>query len=94
MIESEAKRFLQSFFKGDRFTDKSKQYINFSTKVGRLTEAEFDKLIAKEYVRLRIKKTVDSFYEINPTFQESVRRLITNSYVDSRMKSFFTYLKG
>jgi hypothetical protein len=93
LVESEAKKFLRSFFTGDRFTDNNKQHIRFSTKVVGLSEARFDRLIAGGYICIKVIKVVDRFYEINPAFKKSVRMLLTNNLPDAQMRKFIQFIQ-
>ena len=93
MVQSEANRFLHSFFRGDRFIDNKKAHIRFSTKVPGLAPEKFDRLIANEYICLVREKTIASFYEISTHFKPSVRKLLTDGYPDAKMKQFLTFIR-
>lgn len=94
MVETDAKKFLHSFFKGDRFTDNNKSHIKFSKKVPGLADKKFDRVISAGYVTLKREKEVDRFYEISDSFKPSVRKLLTDNYTDSTMRKFFAFLRG
>jgi hypothetical protein len=94
MVEAEARKFLHSFFKGDRFTDNKKAHIKFSTKVPGLADKKFDRIVSAGYVTLKREKEIDNFYEIADGFRPSVRRLLTDNYTDSTMRKFFAFLRG
>lgn len=94
LIEDAARKFLHSFFRGDRFKDNNKAHIRFSTRVHGLADNKFDRLIAAGYITVKRKKEVDTFYEIADTFQPSVRKLLVDNYPDSSMRKFFVFLRG
>ena len=94
LVESEARKFLHSFFKGDRFTDNNMAHIKFSTKVPGLAEKKFDRIISAGYITLKLKKEVDKFYEVDESFRPSVRKLLVDNYPNSTMRKFFAFLRG
>jgi hypothetical protein len=94
LVEIEARKFLHSFFKGDRFIDNNKTHIRFSARVPGLSEKKFDKLIANGYIHLKAKKEVDRFYEIDEQFKQSVRKLLADNYTDSRMRKFYAFIRN
>lgn len=94
LVESAARKFLHSFFKGDRFTDNNKAHIKFSTRVPGLADNKFDRLIGAGYLTVKREKAVDTFYEIADNFRPSVRKLLTDNYPDSNMRKFFAFLRG
>jgi hypothetical protein len=94
LVESEVRKFLHSFFKGDRFTDNNKAHIKFSIRVPGLADNKFDRLIGAGYITVKREKRVDTFYEIADSFRPSVRRLLTDNYPDSCMRKFFAFLRG
>ena len=94
IIESEAKKFLHCFFKGDRFIDNRKIHIKFSGKIPGLADNKFDRLIIEKYIIVKRVKEIDTFYEIADNFKPSVRRLLTDNYPDALMKRFFAYIRG
>ena len=94
LVEIAARKFLHSFFKGDRFIDNNKAHIKFSTRVPGLADNKFDRLIGAGYIAVKREKEVDTFYEIAQTFRPSVRRLLTDNYPDSSMRKFFAFLHG
>jgi hypothetical protein len=94
LVELETRKFLHSFFKGDRFADNSKGHIRFSTKVPGLAEKRFDRILNAGYVSLKREKEVDNFYEISESFRPSVRKLLTDNYTDAAMRKFFAFLRG
>ncbi|MFZ5773665.1 MAG: hypothetical protein ACOY4W_19765 [Thermodesulfobacteriota bacterium] len=94
VIETEARKFLHSFFKGDRFTDNNKAHIRFSTKVSGLAEKKFDRIISAGFITLKREKEVDRFYEVDVSFRTSVRKLLVDNYTDSTMRKFFAFLRG
>lgn len=94
LVEAEARKFLHSFFKGDRFTDNNMAHIRFSTKVPGLAEKKFDRIISAAYIALKCKKEIDTFYEVAGSFRPSVRKLLVDNYPDSTMRKFFVFLRG
>jgi hypothetical protein len=92
--EREARAFLNSFFKGDRFTDKSKQYIKFSTIVPGLSSKRFDKLVASGYISIKVEKTVGTFYVVSEHLLRSARRFLVDNLVDKKMLDFFEYIES
>ncbi len=94
LVEAEARKFLHSFFRGDRFTDNRKGLIRFSNKVPGLADNKFDRIIGAGYIGVKREKEVATFYEISESFRPSVRRLLTDNYTDSSMRKFFAFLRG
>ena len=94
LVEAEAKKFLHSFFKGDRFIDNRKRYVRFSTKVPGLADNKFDRVIAAGYLAVKCEKEIADFYEIDDKFKPSVRRLLTDNYTDAAMRKFFSFLRS
>lgn len=94
LVEIAARKFLHSFFKGDRFIDNNKVHIKFSTRVPGLADNKFNRLIAAGYITVKREKEVDTFYEIANSFRASVRRLLTDNYPDSSMRKFFAFLRS
>ena len=94
LVEAEARKFLHSFFKGDRFTDNNMAHIKFSTKVPGLAEKKFDRIISAGFISLKCKKEIDKFYEVDVSFRSSVRKLLVDNYPDSTMRKFFAFLRG
>lgn len=94
MVIAEVKKFLHSFFKGDRFIDNNRVHVRFSNKVPGLSDTKFDRLIANNYIQIKRVKEVDTFYEIAGAFQPSVRRLLTNNYPDAMMKEFLLFVRA
>lgn len=93
MIEDEAKRFLGSFFRGDRFRDNNKMHIRTSNKVAGLGPDKINKIISMGYLKISTEKCVDIFYEVSELFQPSVRRFLANNYIDSKMAEFLNFVK-
>ncbi|MCK9608008.1 MAG: TIR domain-containing protein [Methylomonas sp.] len=93
MIYYEVNRFLNSFFKGDRFVDNKMDYIKFSNKVPGLARQSFDRLVVNGYFKLTKEKTVANFYEVAPDFKASVRKFLTDGYPDGKMKKFITIVR-
>ncbi len=93
MVELDATKFLNSFFRGDRFRENNKVHIRFSNKVRGLAQDRFNRLLTNNYVSIKVEKEVDTFYEISQTFQESVRRFLVNNYADGQMRDFFSFIK-
>ncbi|WP_432258274.1 TIR domain-containing protein [Cupriavidus sp. TMH.W2] len=93
MVKAEAKRFLHSFFRGDRFIDNKASHIKFSNKVPGLASDKFDRLVASGWVVLVKEKTIARFYEISSDFKPSVRKYLVDGYPDARMKQFFSSLR-
>ncbi|MCG2583274.1 toll/interleukin-1 receptor domain-containing protein [Massilia sp. TS11] len=94
LLETEVRRFLHSFFKGDRFTDNKTEYIKFSNRVPGLSEKGFSKMVAEGFIEVKIHKEVATFYEIANGFRPSVRRLLADNYPDATMKKFFAFVRG
>lgn len=93
MVYAEVSRFLNSFFRGDRFIDNKRSYIKFSNKVPGLAPEKFDRLIAAGYFNLTKEKTVANFYEVAHDFKDSVRKFLTDGYPDGKVKKFVTQVR-
>ena len=93
MVQKEVTRFLNSFFRGDRFHENKKDYIKFSSKVPGLAPDKFDRLIVNGYFYLAKAKTVADFYEVATDFKASVRKFLMDGYPDSKMKKFIAQLR-
>lgn len=93
MIEDEARRFLGSFFRGDRFRDNNRIHIRTSNKVSGLSFERMNSIISAGYIRVSAEKNVDTFYEVAGHFQPSVRRFLDNNYLDSFMNEFLSLVK-
>lgn len=94
MIEVEAKKFLHSFFKGDRFIDNNCIHIRFSNKVSGIARSGINRLITNDYLQVKQKKEVDTFYEIVESFRPSVRRLLADNYIDVKMRAFLLFVRN
>lgn len=94
LVEVEAKKFLNSFFRGDRFRENRKSLINFSSQVSALSGEKFNRLISNGYISIKSEKAIDTFYEIEGAFKESVRRYLSNNYVDAKLRKFLEFLRG
>jgi hypothetical protein len=92
LIETEARKFLRSFFRGDRFVDTKPLHIKFSNKVAGLADNRFSRIVAEGYLRLKVEKEIAKFYEIDESFRPSVRKLLMDNYIDARMHRFFRFL--
>lgn len=93
LLESEAEKFLRSFYRGDRFEEKRRDYVRFSTRVPGLSPDKFDRLVANDYITIAKEKTIGTFYEVASHFQASVRRFLANGYVDGKLRQFFEFIK-
>lgn len=93
MILGEVKKFLNSFFKGDRFVDAKPQHIRFSSKINGLAQEKFNRLISKGYFIKSAEKTIATFYEISSDFQPSVRKFLADGYPDAKLKEFISTIK-
>lgn len=93
MIEDEARRFLGSFFRGDRFRDNNRTHIRTSNKVSGLSFEKINCIISAGYIRVSAEKNVDTFYEVSGHFQPSVRRFLNNNYLDAFMNEFLNIVK-
>lgn len=93
MVKKEVARFLNSFFRGDRFVENKRDYIKFSTKIPGLAPDKFDRLIASGFFYLTKAKTVADFYEVATDFKASVRKFLTDGYPDAKIKKFIAQLR-
>ncbi|MGP1676686.1 MAG: hypothetical protein ACTS6J_05950 [Burkholderiales bacterium] len=94
MVEEEAKKFLPSSFKGNRFIDNNLEHIRFSSKVPGLANNKFDRIIAHGYVDIKREKKIGAFYEIAESFRPSARHLLTDNYPDATMKRFLAFIRA
>lgn len=92
LVESEALIFLGSFFRNADLRDNNLAHIRFSNSVNGLLKEKFDKLISRDYISIKVEKTVSTFYEIHINFQESVKKFLNNNYKDRKMKEFLSYI--
>lgn len=93
MIQTEAVRFLHSFFRGDRFVDNKTAYIKFSSKVSGLAPDKFDRLIGQGFIVIAREKTIANFYAVNNDFKPSVRKLLADGYPDGKMRKFLNFIR-
>ncbi|BBH13273.1 TIR domain-containing protein [Chromobacterium haemolyticum] len=84
--------FLGSFRRGLFFRDQPKRYIRFSSKFPGLKEDSFHKLIANGYIDVFSEKEVDTFYCVNSSFEDSVRKLLNDGVRDGKMERFFQFV--
>ncbi|WP_179995413.1 TIR domain-containing protein [Acinetobacter sp. YH16053] len=91
-IKDEFKKFLLSFFKGGRFRDNNKIHISFSQHIEKLKITNFNKFIAKDILQISVKKEVDTFYEINKIYRDSVRKFIMDGTEDFEIKEMIKWL--
>lgn len=87
----ELKKFFRSFYSNYKFKDNNIQHIYFSKTFKGLNNKGFQKLLSKYYIIISAEKEIDTFYCINHTFQNSVRKLINDNNIDKKMKEFIEY---
>lgn len=93
MINSEVKKFLDSFYSGERFGDKRVNFIKYSNKVKGLAADRFSRLVAKGYFVLSKSKNIGDFYEVSEDFKPSVRKFLSDGYPDSEIRQFIKFVK-
>jgi len=92
LTEGELRKFLHSFFKGDRFIDNNKVHIVFSSKTQGLSEGSFGRLLANGYIELSVEKNVDTFYTVPNTLRRSVRSFLMDSYKDQKIRDLIEFI--
>lgn len=91
-VREEFKRFLSSFFKGGRFRDNNKIHIYFSQHVEKLKVNNFNRLLARNLIKISVEKEVDVFYEINKDYKECVRKFIMDGTEEYEISEFINWL--
>ncbi|KAB7702943.1 TIR domain-containing protein [Plesiomonas shigelloides] len=91
LLLSEADKFLSSFYR-NRFRENNAVHINFSNHFNGLRKKNLSKLIANSYLRIKVEKEVDVFYEIDDSFKPSVRKFLNDGLKDSKMKDFLHFV--
>jgi len=91
-VREEFKKFLSSFFKGNRFRDNNKIHIYFSQHVEKLKVNNFNRLLAMNLIKVSVEKEVDTFYEINKDYKEAVRKFIMDGTEQFEIKKFIDWL--
>lgn len=88
LVNSEVKKFLRSFLKGDHFLGCKKELISFSMSVPGLSEGELQRMIGFHYLRLSHKRMGFDYIELTDRFRPSVRSLLHENKTDALMKAF------
>lgn len=91
LLLSEADKFLSSFYR-NRFRENNLVHINFSNHFNGLRKKNLNKLIAHSYLRVKVEKEVDTFYEIEDSFRSSVRKFLNDGTKDNRMREFLSFI--
>jgi len=93
VIMQELRKFLHPFFKGAFFTDVKQSHMNFSKTIRKLSKENFDELIRKCWLQVKVKKSDETYYELSPNLKNSVRNFITNNMPDELIQEMVSYLE-
>jgi hypothetical protein len=94
LLESEAKKFLGSFFKGGRFETARLSHIKFSNRIAGLTAQRLDFLVVNNRIHGVDSRRDEPEYEIAETFRKSVRKYLADNYADAEMRSFLRSIRN
>lgn len=94
LVESEAKKFLGSFFKGGRFESAIVSHIKFSLRISGLTLQKFDSLVANGRIEMLNAQSSNTEYGIAETFRKSVRKYLADNHADAEMKAFLKAVRN
>lgn len=92
LIEGELRSFLNSFFHKGTFTDKKTSYIKFSTRVKNMNRSFLNKLLREGIVQVKVEKSDETYYEISPSYQDSVYGFLSNNKIDRRIESIISLI--
>ncbi|WP_024607832.1 TIR domain-containing protein [Pseudoalteromonas sp. TAB23] len=92
LVEKELRTFFTSFFNRARFVDQKKSYIKFSDKVKGIDNNFFDDLYSKGIIKVKLEKSHETYFEICPTYHDSVYTLIMNNTVDDKLRRIVSSL--
>lgn len=94
LVESEAKKFLGSFFKGGRFESAIVSHIKFSPRISGLALQKFDSLVANGRIEMLNAQSSNTEYGIAETFRKSVRKYLADNHADAEMKEFLKAVRN
>jgi len=84
-IEKEVGKFLSSFFNRGAFKDQKVKYIKFSDKVKTISIKFLETLLKDGVISVKVEKSDETYYEINPKYHQSVHNFINNNVIDSNI---------
>ena len=93
-ILQELRKFLLPFFKGAYFTDVKKNHMYFSRTIKKLSKEKFDDFLKKLWIEIKIEKSDEIYYQINPNIKDSIRGFLTNNMPDDIIEDIVEYLES
>lgn len=94
LCESELKKFLRSFHRGDDFIDQKIMYMQFSGKVEKMGKRGFNSFLKIGLLEFLSEKRGEKFYVVAESYKDSVHRFLNDNYIDGKMKLIVDHLRS
>ena len=66
----------------------------FSRTIKKLSKEKFDDFLKKLWIEIKIEKSDEIYYQINPNIKDSIRGFLTNNMPDDIIEDIVEYLES